>query len=71
MKTSIRTMLLGAALVMTACPSESKPDAAAATAPQVNPTMPPAPPPAVPLTPEEKKKAWLDLQEVMKKFGKS
>ena len=57
MKTSIRTMLLGAALVMTACPSESKPDAAAAAAPQVNPTMPPAPPPAIPLTPEEKKKA--------------
>lgn len=56
MKTSIRTMLLGAALVMTACPSQSTPDAAPATVTPA-PNMPPPPAPAVPLTPEEKKKA--------------
>ncbi len=59
MKTSIRTLLLGSALVFSACPSSSTPDAAPAPVAQpVKPTnLPPPPPPAVPLTPEEKKKA--------------
>jgi FKBP-type peptidyl-prolyl cis-trans isomerase FkpA len=58
-KTSFRLLLLGAALVMTACPSESKPDAAAAAPVNVVPPTPAVtpPPPPPPLTEEEKKKA--------------
>jgi FKBP-type peptidyl-prolyl cis-trans isomerase FkpA len=60
-KTAFRMMLLGAALVFTACPSESKPDAAAAATPTTAqvapPAMPPPPPPPPPLTAEEKPKA--------------
>ena len=61
MKTTIRTMLLGAALAFSGCPSDSKPDAnppAPTTAvTPVNPTMPTPPPPPPPLTAEEKQKA--------------
>jgi FKBP-type peptidyl-prolyl cis-trans isomerase FkpA len=60
-KTTFKLMLMGAALAFTACPSESKPDAAATTAAPTTATPPvptpaPAPPPP-PLTAEEKQKA--------------
>jgi FKBP-type peptidyl-prolyl cis-trans isomerase FkpA len=60
-KTTFRMVLLGAALVMTACPTESKPDAAAAAAvpttvvPPTPAVTPPPPPP--PLSAEDQKKA--------------
>jgi FKBP-type peptidyl-prolyl cis-trans isomerase FkpA len=65
MKTLLRTTLLGAALVFSACPSDSKPDtgvittvAPTPTNPALNPNMPvPTPPPPPPLTAEEKQKA--------------
>jgi FKBP-type peptidyl-prolyl cis-trans isomerase FkpA len=65
MKTSIRIVILGAALVLTACPADNKPDAGApATAavnpvnPALNPTNPlPTPPPPPPLSAEDKQKA--------------
>ncbi|MBL8911038.1 MAG: FKBP-type peptidyl-prolyl cis-trans isomerase [Archangium sp.] len=65
MKTSIRITLLGAALVLSACPSDNKPDAGAAPVavnPALNPANPginplPTPPPPPPLTAEDKQKA--------------
>ena len=63
MKTALRTLLIGCALALTACPSESKPDAATAamptnpTNPAVNPTAPTPPPPPPPLSAEDKQKA--------------
>lgn len=54
MKTTVRMMLLGSALALAGCPSQSKPDAGAA--PAVATPTPPAPPPP-PLSAEEKTKA--------------
>jgi FKBP-type peptidyl-prolyl cis-trans isomerase FkpA len=59
-KTTFRTLLIGSALAFTACPSETKPDAAVAVAPVTNTITPPAvtpPPPPPPLTAEDKQKA--------------
>jgi FKBP-type peptidyl-prolyl cis-trans isomerase FkpA len=59
-KTTLRTLLVGCALALTACPSESKVDAATAapvTNTAVTPPTPTPPPPPPPLTEEEKKKA--------------
>jgi FKBP-type peptidyl-prolyl cis-trans isomerase FkpA len=62
MKNTIRTLVIGTALTLTGCPSESKPDAAPAvvaanpTNPAMNPAGTPPPPPA-PLTAEDKQKA--------------
>ncbi len=54
-------MLIGCALVFTACPSETKPDAAVAAVTNTNPAVtPPAvtpPPPPPPLSAEDKQKA--------------
>ncbi len=55
MKTTFRMLMLGSALALTACPSQSKPDAAVAPV-AVTPTPAALPPPA-PLTAEEKQKA--------------
>ena len=61
MKTTFRSMLIGSALVFTACPSETKPDAAVAAITNTNtPTTPAAvtpPPPPPPLSAEDKQKA--------------
>ncbi|HEY0881170.1 MAG TPA: FKBP-type peptidyl-prolyl cis-trans isomerase, partial [Archangium sp.] len=62
MKTTLKTMLLGAALAFSACPSESKVDAAVAAPAPTTQNTPPVPtptppPPAPPLTAEEKQKA--------------
>jgi FKBP-type peptidyl-prolyl cis-trans isomerase FkpA len=62
-KTALKTLLIGCALALTACPSESKTDAATTTAtptptnPTVTPPTPTPPPPPPPLTAEEKQKA--------------
>jgi len=57
MKTTFRVLMLGTALSLTGCPSESKPDANPPAVTPVNPTMPTPPPPPPPLTAEEKQKA--------------
>ncbi len=60
MKTSLRMLLVGCALALTACPSESKVDAATATPPTTTTVTPPAvtpPPPPPPLSAEDKQKA--------------
>ncbi len=58
MKTSIRMLMLGAALTFTACPSETKVDAGApAPVTAVTPTPPQAPPPPPPLSAEDTQKA--------------
>ncbi len=61
MKTSLRMLLVGAALAFTACPSETKPDAAVAVVtPPTTTVTPPAvtpPPPLPPLSAEDKQKA--------------
>ena len=50
--------MLGTALSLTGCPSESKPDAAAPAAViAATPKMPEAPPPPPPLTAEDRQKA--------------
>jgi len=58
-KTPFRMLLVGCALALTACPSESKVDAATAAPPTVT-NVPPAvtpPPPPPPLSAEDKQKA--------------
>ncbi len=61
MKTTFRSILIGSALVFTACPSETKPDAAVAAITNTNTAVtPPAvtpPPPPPPLTAEDTQKA--------------
>jgi FKBP-type peptidyl-prolyl cis-trans isomerase FkpA len=57
MKTTFRVLTLGAALSLTGCPSESKPDAAPPAPTTVAPTNPAQPPPPPPLTAEDKQKA--------------
>ena len=60
MKTTLRTIVLGSALALTACPSPSTPDAAPAAVavnPVVTPPPPVAPPPLPPLSAEDKQKA--------------
>jgi FKBP-type peptidyl-prolyl cis-trans isomerase FkpA len=56
-KTTFRTLLLGSALALTACPSASTVDAAVAPPVAVTPPPPVAPPPPPPLSAEDKQKA--------------
>ncbi|MGV3619872.1 MAG: hypothetical protein ACO1OB_03590, partial [Archangium sp.] len=59
MKTSVRMLMLGAALTFTACPPKETADAGAPPAPTntVTPPTPAAPPPPPPLSAEDKQKA--------------
>ena len=58
MKTSVRMLMLGAALTFTACPSKETVDAGApAPTNTVTPPTTTAPPPPPPLSAEDKQKA--------------